>query len=69
MCGIKAGFFNVEWRHTFRILQLLLCVSRASGMVQQLCDRAIWPNHGGLIMSGWVFEVTEAYAGRAATAQ
>jgi ABC-type polysaccharide/polyol phosphate transport system ATPase subunit len=44
----------------------LLCVSHAAGMVQQLCDRAIWLDHGELIMSGSVFEVTEAYAGRAA---
>jgi ABC-type polysaccharide/polyol phosphate transport system ATPase subunit len=41
----------------------LLCVSHASGMVQQLCDRAIWLDHGQLIMSGNVNEVTEAYAG------
>jgi ABC-type polysaccharide/polyol phosphate transport system ATPase subunit len=46
----------------------LLCVSHAAGMVQQLCDRAIWLDHGELIMSGSVFEVTEAYAGRAAAA-
>jgi ABC-type polysaccharide/polyol phosphate transport system ATPase subunit len=44
----------------------LLCVSHASGMVQQLCDRAIWLDHGEVIMNGSVFEVTEAYAGRAA---
>jgi ABC-type polysaccharide/polyol phosphate transport system ATPase subunit len=42
----------------------LLCVSHASGMVQQLCDRAIWLDHGELVMSGNVIEVTEAYAGR-----
>ena len=46
----------------------LLCVSHASGMVQQLCDRAIWLDHGELIMSGSVLSVTEAYAGRATTA-
>jgi ABC-type polysaccharide/polyol phosphate transport system ATPase subunit len=46
----------------------LLCVSHAAGMVQQLCDRAIWLDHGELIMSGSVFDVTEAYAGRAAAA-
>jgi ABC-type polysaccharide/polyol phosphate transport system ATPase subunit len=42
----------------------LLCVSHASGMVQRLCDRAIWLDHGELVMSGNVIEVTEAYAGR-----
>jgi ABC-type polysaccharide/polyol phosphate transport system ATPase subunit len=41
----------------------LLCVSHASGMVQQLCDRAIWLDHGELIMSGTVVEVMAAYAG------
>jgi lipopolysaccharide transport system ATP-binding protein len=44
----------------------LLCVSHAAGMVQQLCERAIWLDHGELIMSGSVRDVTEAYAGRAA---
>jgi ABC-type polysaccharide/polyol phosphate transport system ATPase subunit len=42
----------------------LLCVSHSPGMVQQLCDRAIWLEHGRLVMSGAVWEVTEAYAGR-----
>jgi ABC-type polysaccharide/polyol phosphate transport system ATPase subunit len=46
----------------------LLCVSHASGMVQELCDRAIWLDHGELIMSGGIVEVAEAYAGRKATA-
>ena len=41
----------------------LLCVSHASGMVRELCDRAIWLDHGRLIMTGRVAEVTEAYAG------
>jgi len=47
----------------------LLCVSHAAGMVQQLCDRAIWLDHGELIMSGSVFEVAEAFAGRSAAAR
>jgi ABC-type polysaccharide/polyol phosphate transport system ATPase subunit len=46
----------------------LLCVSHASGMVQQLCDRAIWLDCGQLIMSGAVSEVMEAYSGRRAHA-
>ncbi len=46
----------------------LLCVSHASGMVQQLCDRAIWLDCGQLMMSGSVSEVTEAYSGRRAHA-
>jgi ABC-type polysaccharide/polyol phosphate transport system ATPase subunit len=46
----------------------LLCVSHASGMVQELCDRAIWLDHGELVMSSSVGEVVEAYAGRQAAA-
>jgi ABC-type polysaccharide/polyol phosphate transport system ATPase subunit len=42
----------------------LLCVSHASGILQQLCNRAMWLDHGQLIMLGNVLEVTEAYAGR-----
>lgn len=45
----------------------LLCVSHAAPIVQQFCDRAIWLDHGELIMSGPVSEVLEAYAGRRST--
>jgi ABC-type polysaccharide/polyol phosphate transport system ATPase subunit len=41
----------------------LLCVSHSSTMIQKLCDRAIWLDHGELVMSGSVEEVTAAYAG------
>jgi len=34
--------------------------------VQQLCDHAIWLDHGELVMSGDCSEVTDAYAGRQA---
>lgn len=44
----------------------LLCVSHASGMIQELCDRALWLDHGRQVMTGSVVEVTEAYAGRVA---
>jgi len=46
----------------------LLCVSHASGMVQQLCDRAIWLDGGELIMTGSVDDVLAAYAGHQAAA-
>jgi ABC-type polysaccharide/polyol phosphate transport system ATPase subunit len=42
----------------------LLCVSHASGMVQQLCDEAIWLDHGSVVMSGAIAEVMEAYNGK-----
>jgi lipopolysaccharide transport system ATP-binding protein len=41
----------------------LLFVSHTS-MIQQLCDRAVWLDHGELILSGAVAGVLEAYAGR-----
>jgi len=49
-----------EFRNSGRTL---LCVSHASAMVQELCDRAIWLDHGELIMSGTVAEVLAEYAG------
>lgn len=42
----------------------LLCVSHASTIIHQLCDRALWLDHGELIMSGSVADVSAAYAGR-----
>ena len=42
----------------------LICVSHATGVVRQLCDRAIWLDHGELMMAGAVTEVTDAYEGR-----
>ena len=52
-----------EFRH-FR--KALLCVSHAGGIIQELCDRAIWLDHGELVMTGTVGEVLDAYAGRSA---
>lgn len=54
-----------ELRHQGRTL---VCVSHAAGTVQQFCDRAIWLDHGELIMSGPSGEVLEAYTGKRATA-
>jgi ABC-type polysaccharide/polyol phosphate transport system ATPase subunit len=51
--------------HEFRSSgKTLLCVSHAAGVIPQLCDRAIWLDHGELIMSGSVADVSAAYAGR-----
>jgi len=50
--------------HEFRNAgKTLLCVSH-SNMILQLCDRAIWLDHGELILSGPVADVAAAYAGR-----
>ena len=52
--------------HEFRNAgKTLLCVSHTA-IIRQLCDRAIWLDHGELILSGSVGEVLEAYAGRRA---
>jgi ABC-type polysaccharide/polyol phosphate transport system ATPase subunit len=38
-----------------------LCVSHAVGMVEELCDNAIWLQHGELAMSGPIGKVLDAY--------
>jgi ABC-type polysaccharide/polyol phosphate transport system ATPase subunit len=55
-------------RHFRRAGKTLLCVSHAAGMVQELCDDAIWLDHGELMMNGRLRDVVQAYEGtRAAT--
>lgn len=50
--------------HEFRRAgKTLLCVSH-SDMIRRLCDRAIWLDHGELVLSGSVNDVLEAYTGR-----
>jgi ABC-type polysaccharide/polyol phosphate transport system ATPase subunit len=39
----------------------LLCVSHVTSAVQQLCGRALWLDHGKLMMDGASEEVVEAY--------
>ena len=54
--------------HRFRQAgKTLLCVSHVTGMVQELCDRAIWLDHGELVMSGRIRDVIEAYEGHRTT--
>lgn len=43
----------------------LLCVSHARTMVMALCERAIWLEHGRVIMDGRPAEVLDAYSTRA----
>ena len=55
--------------HQFRRAgKTLLCVSHANGMVQELCDRAIWLDRGELMMSGRLRDVLEAYEGHRTSA-
>ncbi len=56
----------IERIHGFRKAGRTLLFVSHSAMVQKLCDRAIWLDHGELIQSGPVDEVSEAYAGRQA---
>jgi ABC-type multidrug transport system ATPase subunit len=43
----------------------LLFVSHGGDVVQQLCDRAIWLDHGEMLLEGPPAQVLEAYAGAA----
>jgi|SRR5579863_3161114 len=59
----------LERIHQFRRAgKTLLCVSHVPIMLQELCDRAIWLDHGEIVMSGSLLEVMETYAGRRAPA-
>jgi ABC-type polysaccharide/polyol phosphate transport system ATPase subunit len=48
--------------------KMLPCVSHSPGRVQELCDQAIWLDHGEVVMTGGVAAVMEAYAERPTTA-
>jgi ABC-type polysaccharide/polyol phosphate transport system ATPase subunit len=45
----------------------LLCVSH--GSVVKLCERAIWLNHGEVVMDGPAAEVSDAYQGKTVASQ
>ena len=47
----------------------LLFVSHASHLVRQLCERALWLDHGEVMMDGAAGAVIEAYGGRAPAAK
>lgn len=55
-------------RHFRQAGRTLLCVSHSSAMVREMCDRAIWLDHGELMMTGRIADVIEAYEGHASTA-
>jgi ABC-type polysaccharide/polyol phosphate transport system ATPase subunit len=42
----------------------ILAVSHAQGMVEEICDRALWLDHGQAVMQGRIREVLDAYLGR-----
>jgi ABC-type polysaccharide/polyol phosphate transport system ATPase subunit len=44
----------------------ILCVSHQTSRIHELCDRAIWLDHGEVMMDGPVREVAASYEGRRA---
>lgn len=42
----------------------IVCVSHAGGTIPQLCNRALWLDHGDLLLDGSAVDVTAAYRGR-----
>ena len=47
----------------------VLCVSHSSAAIEQLCNEAIWLDHGEVMMSGPIREVVAAYEGRKAAVE
>ena len=47
----------------------LLCVSHSPEMLRRFCDKAIWLDHGELMMTGDVDSVLAAYAGQQSSLQ
>ncbi len=47
----------------------MLFVSHSSDAVTEMCDRALWIDHGSVMMDGSVREVLDAYQGRAVAKQ
>jgi ABC-type polysaccharide/polyol phosphate transport system ATPase subunit len=47
-----------------RLGKTLLCVSHSASMLAQFCDKAIWLDHGQVVMQGDIAEVIQAYEGR-----
>lgn len=53
--------------HEFRKKgKTMVCVSHASATIQQLCDRALWLDHGQIMLDGPIQEVIAAYQGQSA---
>ena len=47
----------------------IFAVSHSAGAIQHLCDRALWLDHGQLVMDGNCTEVLQAYEGHATSAK
>jgi ABC-type polysaccharide/polyol phosphate transport system ATPase subunit len=46
-----------------RARKTFVCVSHAKEALSEICDRAIWLDHGEVMMQGSVEEVWQAYTG------
>ncbi len=70
---LAVGDFAFQAKCRAKVLEMkatgrtLLCVSHAVAGVQELCERALWLDHGQVIMDGPLLEVAEAYQGRNVT--
>jgi len=42
----------------------LLCVSHSAAVIRQLCERALWLDHGELMVDGKTEDVLKMYEGR-----
>jgi ABC-type polysaccharide/polyol phosphate transport system ATPase subunit len=60
--GFQAKCFD-KIRSFRRAGKALVCVSHGQAMVRELCDQAIWLDHGTLLMSGETGDVLTAYSG------
>ncbi len=55
----------VDRIHQFRNAgKTILAVSHSQTMVEKLCDRALWLDHGQAVMQGRISEVLDSYMGR-----
>ncbi len=59
----------VDRIHQFRNAgKSILAVSHSQTMVEKLCDRALWLDHGQAVMQGRIREVLDSYMGRTGAA-
>jgi ABC-type polysaccharide/polyol phosphate transport system ATPase subunit len=60
--------FQAKCRERVRELKrsgkTMLCVSHAAAGIQDLCERAIWLDHGKVVLDGPLADVVAAYEGR-----
>jgi ABC-type polysaccharide/polyol phosphate transport system ATPase subunit len=71
--GVGDASFQVKSKEALvsfrRAGKSLLFVSHSPGAVREMCDRALWIDHGSVMLGGDVETVLEAYEGRAVMKQ